>query len=220
MSDNITYSSYAILRELNNKEFKRKLGLFPEEVRYYVILANSIIGAENAKRVKETPESVVENSKEFVEKLLSISSMEKDASFKEILETYLIETMKDELRYCCSNCAKFNKCLDIENLSVGLLFKKCANGEETDELKKEISFQVENALNSTPHVDTDIAHKLCNDFKHQYSSSEVGEVFGRYSDMALELQNSYGIDYKKIQQAIISINMDFFEKSGEIKHQN
>lgn len=213
MSDNITYSSYAVLRELNNREFKRKLGLFPEELRYYVILANSIIGAENAKRVKEIPESVVENSKEFVSKLLAISSMDNNDSFSEILETYLIETLKDELRYCCSNCANFNKCLDIENLSVGLLFKKCAHGEETDELKKEIFLQVENALNSTPHVDTDMAHTLCNDFRHQYSSSNVGEVFGRYSDIALELQNSYGIDYKKIQQAIITINMDFFEKS-------
>ncbi|OGW33084.1 MAG: hypothetical protein A2X59_08960 [Nitrospirae bacterium GWC2_42_7] len=213
MSDNIAYSSYAILRELNNREFIRKLGLFPEELRYYVILANSIIGTENAKRVKETPDSVVENSKEFVSKLLAISNMDNNDSFREILETYLIETLKDELRYCCSNCANFNKCLDIENLSVGLLFKRCAEGEETDEIKKEISLQVENALHSTPHLDTEMAHTLCNDFRHQYSSSGVGEVFGRYSDIALELQNSYGIDYKKIQQAMISINMDFFKKS-------
>src|SRR3990172_3091363 len=103
MPDTKTYSSFAVLYELNNREFKRKLGLFPAELRYYVVLANSIIGAENAKRVEETPEAVVEDGREFVSKLLEVAAPEQDDAFRDILETYLIETMKDELRYCCPN---------------------------------------------------------------------------------------------------------------------
>jgi hypothetical protein len=120
--------------------------------------------------------------------------------------------MKDELRYCCPNCAKFNKCLDPENLSVGLLFQRRVNGEETDELKKEIELQIQEALKSTPHIDSDNAHRLCSDFSHQYSASDIGEVFGRYSDIAAELGNSFGIDYGRIQQEMIALNMDFIEK--------
>ena len=221
MSDNKTYSSYAVLCELNSREFKKKLGLFPEELRYYVILANSIIGAENAKRVKEIPEAVAKDSKEFVSKLLSISGPQMDDnSFRDVLETYLIETIKNELRYCCSNCTSLNKCLDVETLSVGRLFQRRANGEETDELKEEISQEIEKALENTPYINTDMAHKQCKDFRHQYSASDIGEVFGRYSDIALELRTSYGIDYKKIQKAMIAINMDFYEKNREQKDQN
>src|ERR1700690_166545 len=175
MTDNRTYSSYAVLYELNNREFKRKLDLFPAEMRYYVILANSIIGSENAKRLKETPEALVEDSQEFVSKLMGIAAPKQDDAFREVLETYLIETMKDELRYCCSNCAEFNRCLDLENLTVGILFKRRADGEETDDLKKETALQIENALKRTPYIDTDKAHKLCKDFGHQYSASGIGE---------------------------------------------
>ncbi|MCL4457314.1 MAG: hypothetical protein M1147_10925 [Nitrospirae bacterium] len=215
MADHKTFSSYAVLYELNNRELKRKLDLFPEELRYYAVLANGIIGSENAKRLKETPEAVVEDSREFVEKLLGMASPETDDAFKEMLETYLIETLKDELRCCCSNCANFNSCLDMENLPVGLLFQRRVNGEETDELKREISLQIENALQRTPYINTDNAHKLCKDFRHQYSSSDIGEVFGRYSDIAAGLQVSFGIDYKNIQQEMISINMEFCEKDKE-----
>lgn len=218
MAGNKTYSFYAVLYELNNRELKRKLDLFPVELRYDVILANSIIGAENSKRLEETPAAVVEDGKEFVSKLLAMRSPGKDGTFREILETYLIETLKDELRYCCANCTNFNKCLDMENLSVGLLFRRRVNGEETDELRKEIALQVENALQSTPYINTDRAHELCKDFAHQYPASRIGEVFGRYSDIALELQNSFGIDYKKIQQKMISINMEFCEKSGMLEN--
>ncbi|MBI5640817.1 MAG: hypothetical protein HZA17_10355 [Nitrospirae bacterium] len=214
MADNSIYSSYAILCELSSREFRRKLSLFPEEMRYYVILAGSMIGSENAKRVKETPEAVVEDGRDFVSELLEMARPGEDDAFREILETYLIETLKDELRFCCPNCSNFNACLDLEKLSVGDLFKRRAGGEETDELKKEIALQVAAALSSTPYIDTDKAHILCGDFRHQCQASGIGEVFGRYADIAAELRDSFGIDYKRIQKAMISVNMDFYEKSG------
>ncbi len=220
MADNITYSSLAVLYELSGREFKKKLDMFPAEMRYYVVLANSILGSENAKRLKETPESVVENSQEFVSKLMGIGSPGQDDAFREVLETYLVETMRDELRYCCSNCAEFNRCLDIENLTVGKLFKRRANGEDTDDLKKETALQIENALKRTPYIETDSAHKLCKDFRHQYSATGLGDVFCRYSGIAAELRDSFGIDYKKIQQAMIALNMEFFKKAESISRGN
>jgi hypothetical protein len=213
MSDKKTYSAYAVLCELNHREFRKKLDLYPAELRYYVVLANSIIGSENAKRVEETPEAVAEDGKEFVAKLLAMANPGRDDVFREVLETYLIETMKDELRYCCPNCANFNKCLDLENLSVGSLFERRVKGEDTATLKKEITLQVENALHNTPYIDTDRAHTLCRDFRHQYTASNIGEIFGRYSDIALGLQNAFGVDYKRIQKEMISANMQFSEKS-------
>jgi hypothetical protein len=215
MSDNKTYSSYAVLCELNSREFKKKLDLFPAELRYYVILANSIIGAANAQRVKETPEAVVRDSKEFVSKLLDIAGPEQDDTFREVLETYLVETMRDELRHSCSNCTGFNRCIDLENLAIGPLFRRRANGEDTDELRKEIGLQIEDALKNTPYIDSDNAHKLCKDFRHQYSASNIGEVFGRYSDIAAELRDSFGTNYNRIQQEMIALNMAFFEKGPD-----
>lgn len=217
MAGNARYSSYAVLYELNNRELRKKLDLFPEELRYYAILANSIIGAENAQRVEGTPQAVVEDGVEFVSKLLGMASPGQDDTFREILEKYLIETMKDELRSCCPNCTKFNACLDIENLEVGNLFERRAQGEETGELKKEIALQVADALKGAPYIDTDDAHTLCKDFKHQYTVSNMGEIFGRYSDIAAELRNSFGIDYKRIQEEMISINMDFCRRNGEVR---
>jgi hypothetical protein len=214
MPDSNKYSSYAIMHELNKREFRKKLELFPEELRYYVILANSIIGAENAKRVAGTPRAVIKDGEEFVSKLLSMVDPEKDAAFGEVLETYLIETMRDELRCCCPNCAAFEECLDIGNLSVGSLFERRVKGEETDDLKREIARQIDAALSRTPHVDTDTAHRLCEDFRHQYSASGIGEVFGRYADIASALQASYGIDYRKIQQKMVLLNMEFCEKEA------
>lgn len=214
MPDNRTLSLYAILYELNEMEFHRKLHMFPEELRYYVILAGSIIGSENSKRVKETPEGIVEDAEGFVSKLLELTNTQ-DNAFRGILEAYLIETLKDELRFCCQNCLNFNKCLDIEDLSAGGLFKRRVNGEETDEIKRDIKIQVENALQKTPHINTDEVHKLCKDFMHQYNVSNIGEVFGRYADIAAKLQNDYDIDYKKVQQQMVSINMDFYSKSTE-----
>jgi hypothetical protein len=213
MSEIKKYSFFAVSYELNKRELRRKLDLFPEEMRYYVILANSIIGSENAKRVAETPEAVVENSREFVERLLSLVNPETDDGFREVAETYLIETIKDELRFSCPNCENFSKCLDLENLTLGLLFKRRANGEETEELKKDIALQVDQALKRARHIDTDMAHELCKDFRHQYRASGIGEVFGRYSDIAAELHRLFGLDYRKIQKEMIEINMEFCEKS-------
>lgn len=211
----MTYTSYAILYELNSREFRRKLALFPEEIRYYVILASGIIGAENARRVKEIPGKVVEDGNEFVSRLLDVGNPGEDETFRTVLESYLIETIKDELSHSCANCSSFSECLDMENLSVGELFRRRANGEETEELKREIEMQIEKALKGTPYIDTDSAHTLCPDFRHQYSVSDIGEVFGRYSDIAASLKESFGIDYRKIQAEMISINMEFFSKSNE-----
>jgi len=215
MTDNATYASLAILHELNAREFRRKLGLFPGEVRYFVILANSIIGSENAKRVEETPEAVVKDGDEFVSKLLGMASPGDDAAFKEILETYLLETIKDELRYCCPNCMNFYPCLDLDNSSIGPLFKRRIQGEETTELREEIVMQINRALEGTPHIHTDSAQNLCAGFRHQYTAANISEVFNRYADIAAALAGSFGIDYRKIQQAIIPINMEFCEKSRE-----
>jgi hypothetical protein len=215
MTDNKTYAFYALSQELNRREFRKKLDLFPAEMRHYVILANGIIGSENAKRVAETPEAVVEDGREFVAKLLGLVGPEPGDGFSEILETSLVETMKDELRRCCPNCENFCKCLDLDNLTVGSLFARRANGEETAELKKEIETHIENALLHTPHIDTDSADELCGDFRHQYPASRLGEVFGRYSEIAAELRDAFGINYGKILQAMILVNLEFLGKSGE-----
>jgi hypothetical protein len=164
--------------------------------------------------VAETPEAVVEDGREFVAKLLGLLSPEPGDGFSEILETYLIETMKDELRNCCPNCENFGTCLDLDNLAVGPLFERQAHGEETDEIKREIAILLESALLRTPHIDTDRAHELCKDFNHQYPASRLGEVFGTYSGIAAELRDAFGIDYEKIQQKMIAMNLDFLGKSG------
>ncbi len=202
------------MHELNNRELRNKLALFPEELRYYVILANSIIGAENAKRVAGTPTAVVRDGEEFVAKLLSMFDPEKDAVFRDVLETYLVETMKDELRSFCPNCASFEECLDIDKLTVGDLFERRANGEETEELKQEIVRQIDAALSRTPYVHTDKAHLFCADFRHQYSASGIGEVFGRYAEISAVLRDSFGIDYRKVQQKMVLLNIEFCEKEN------
>lgn len=222
MSGVATYSAYAVLYELNTREFRKKLELFPPEQRYYVVLAGSIIGAANAERLREKPgaslpEAVVRDGIEFSEKLLEMSGAAEDESFRDLLETYLTETIKDELKCCCQNCQGFNRCIDVENLSVGHLFRRRANGEETDDLKKKIAAEVSEALENTPYTDTDRADQLCRDFVHQYSLSTIGELFGRYADIASELQRMFGIDYRKIQHSLISLNMEFAEKSKTAK---
>ena len=203
------------MHELNAREFRRKLGLFPDAMRYFVVLANSIIGSENAKRVEETPEAVVKDGDEFVSKLLGMSSPGPDDAFREILEIFLVETIKDELRYCCPNCVNFFECLDLDNSSIGQLFQRRIQGEETVELREEIIMQIDRALKGTPHIHADSAQKLCNGFRHQYTAANISEVFNRYADIAAVLAGSFGIDYRKIQQAIIPINMEFYEKSRE-----
>jgi hypothetical protein len=214
MSGMKTYSSYAVLCELSRREFRKKLALFPEEMRPYVVLAAGVIGAELAKRSGETPEAVVRDGREFASDLLEIADPGQDESFRNVLETYLVETLKDELRYNCPNCANFHNCLDMEDLPVGSLFRRRTAGEETDELRKEIAFQVDRVLQRTPHIDTDSAQTQCKDFRHQYSADALGEVFGRYAGIAAGLQDAFGIDYRKVQQQMILLNMDFCRKSG------
>jgi len=212
MQDNRTYAAYAVMRELNSREFRRRLSLFPEGQRYQVVLASGIIGAQNAVRVEETPAAVVSDGNEFVAKLLDIAKPEHDDVFKDILEACLIETMKDELRYCCSNCSHFSACLDMENMPIGGLFRRRTGGDETDALKKELTDYIDQALQRTPHLDSDSAHLLRESFRHQYPSTALGEVFNRYADIAAELQRSYGINYRNIQQEMVRINMDFVDK--------
>jgi hypothetical protein len=210
-ADNRLYSLLAVLHEINRRELKNKLALFPEDLHYYVTVASSIVGAENAKRIRETPAGVTENSEEFVSKLLEITSFEDSEAFREVLGTYLVETLRGELAFCCLNCELFERCLGVENLSVGELFHRRVNGEETVELREDISCEVEKALRNTPYVATGEAHRLCRDFVHQYTVSNVGEVFGRYADIAASLQRQYGLDYRNFLQQIVSLNMSFFE---------
>ncbi len=210
-ADNKLYSLLAVLHEINKRDLKKRLALFPEDLHYYVTVASSIVGAENAKRIKETPAGVTENSEEFVSKLLDITSFEASDAFREVLGTCLVETLKGELTFCCLNCALFEKCLDVENLSVGGLFHRRVSGDESAELREKISRKVEEALRNTPYVSADDAHRLCSDFIHQYNVSNVGEVFGRYADIAAGLQRQYGMNYKKFLNQIVSLNMSFFE---------
>ncbi|MBI5633383.1 MAG: hypothetical protein HZA15_07900 [Nitrospirae bacterium] len=209
------YASYAVLQELNRREFRRKLALFPPELRHFVILSAGIIGAGNAKRVEGTPEAVVKDGEAFAAEILGLLNPGQDEEFRSILETCLIETIKDELRLCCSNCSKFDACIDLENLPVGHLFKERTEGQGSDELKREIALRIDQALQKTPHLETDNANILCRDFSHQYTASAIGSVFNRYADIAAELQHSFGLDYRKIQMEMISLNMEFCAKNKE-----
>ncbi|HYQ47974.1 MAG TPA: hypothetical protein VEP69_02810, partial [Thermodesulfovibrionales bacterium] len=181
--------------------------------RYYVVLATGIVGAQNARRIEETPAAVVNDGDAFVGKLLEVAGPEQDGTFRDILEACLIEMLSDELRYCCANCRNFQTCLDLESTPVGTLFRRRAEGEDTDELRSACARQVGEALQRTPYTDTDIAHMLCGSFRHQYAATSIGGVFNRYADIAAELQRTYGIDYRKIQGEMLRINMDFVEKS-------
>jgi hypothetical protein len=208
----LAYSLYAILHELNGREFKKKLNDYPEEMHYLVILANSIIGAENAKRIHETPEAVVKDSTEFVSKLLNVTAPEHEENLKKILEEFLIKTLRDELRFCCPNCGNFNQCLDINNLTVGELFKKRVDGEESEKLKFEIKTLIDKALENTPFLNSNDANDHCKDFVHQYDVSSLGNVIVRYRDIAVALKEKFDINYSEVQQEMIDINLEFCRK--------
>jgi hypothetical protein len=214
MADKL-YSVLAVLHEINRRELARKLTLFSEDLHYFATAASSIVGAENAKRIGETPEGVRENSEAFVSSLLQMTNLAESDSFREVLLTYLLETMKDELKFCCLNCTLFERCLDPANLSVGELFLRRVQGEETAALREDISREIEKALRNTPYFAADDAHRLCGEFIHLYNPSNVGEVFGRYADIAVGLQGQYGLDYRKFLQDMVSANMSFFEKHNE-----
>ncbi len=213
MSENAIYASYAILCELSNRDFRRKIGLIPEELRYYFILASGIIGAENAKRLNEVPAGVAKDGEEFVEKLAAIADPGKDDLFKGVLKTCLLETMRDELRCCCANCVRFNRCIDLPHLSaLGDLFKRRAEGEEADDIKNEIVREVEGALAKTPYCNSEDADRLCPDFQHQYALTRLGELFGRYSEIGIGLQAAFGLDYAEVKREMILLNMAFAER--------
>jgi hypothetical protein len=211
MPDIKMYSLLAVLHEVNRRELQNKLALFPQDLHYYVTAASGIVGAENAKRLKETPEGVMRSSQEFVSELLEVMSIEDSAAFREILGTLLTESLKDELKFCCLNCAFFERCLDIENLSVGELFLRRVSGDETTELKAEITREVNEALRKIPYVLSHEAHKLCRDFLHQYNASNIAGIIGRYTEIAMRLRRDYGLDYAKFLHSVASINMVFFE---------
>lgn len=216
-SDEKTFSLLAILQEINDREFKKRLEELPQELHYFAVVAGSIIGAANSKRIPETPAGVAEQSEAFVADLLNAAPVDAEGPFREVLEAFIVKTLESELRFCCSNCRNFEKCLDVENISVGRLFKKRVLGDETPETRKEISLQVEKALRNTPHTDSDEAHLLCDRFIHQYTASNVGDVFGRYASIASELSEKFGIDYRAFQQKMIAINTSFFEKCSSIQ---
>lgn len=212
MTEMGTYASYAVMQELNRREFRRKLELFPAEQRHFVTLSEGIIGAANAKRIDETPAAVVRDGEAFAAELLEMIDPGQDASFREVLEACLIATMKNELRFCCANCSNFDACIDLDNLGVGHLFKKRSEGSDSEEIKTDIADRLDAALQRTPHLEADDAQALCTDFRHHTTTSSIGNVFNRYADIAAELQLSFGIDYRKIQQEMISLNMDFYAK--------
>jgi hypothetical protein len=212
MQDNKVYTQLAVNYELNDRDLKKKMAAFGEELRYYVLLAASIIGIENSKRVKDTPCGVTENSEEFVSDLMGLTSFEPDDTFRVVLENCLIETMRDELSFNCLNCVNFERCLNAETLSVGELFCSRINGKDTEDIRNEIKKQINSALKNTPFADSQEAHLLCKDFVHQRNKSSATEVFTRYRDIAASLSNEYGINYSKIQQKIVELNMDFYEK--------
>lgn len=215
MSDHKMFSLLAILKEVNDREFRKKISVFPEDLRYYATIAGSIIGFENSKRVRETPPGVMERSEEFVSRLLDIVKLDPDDTFREMLETCLIDSLKDELRFCCFNCTRFSGCLELDSLSVGELFRRRTRGEESDSLREEIARQVEAALRKTPYAESDEAYKHCKQFIHQYRTSTVGELFARYTDIAAALRRQFGIKYERILEEIVSINMAFYGKYNE-----
>jgi hypothetical protein len=217
MEENERYSELAVLHELNARELRRRLSLFPEELRFYVMLADSIIGTENSRRMPETPVGVLQESEEFVAGLMQLAPDGADDAFRGVLLRLLVETLRGELRFNCLSCRVFNSCLGLANLPVGDLFRRRAEGDESPELRKEITVQVEAALARTPYIDSDNAHKLCGDFAHIYSRTSVAAVFGRYSSIGASLREEYGLDYGDLQKEIIELNMEFYEKSGDCR---
>jgi hypothetical protein len=206
-------SLLAILHELNDREFKRKLALYPAELRFYVILAGGIVGLENSRRTDGTPEAVIRDAEGFVAKLLVMIDPQRDTAFKIVLEAYFLEMIRDELRKSCANCRNFGKCLDVENLRVGEPFLRRINGEESEELKIEIRLQVGEALKKTPHVESDEAHRHCTQFAHQYTPSNIGRLFGRYTEIATALGESFGTDTRRLLNEMVSLNLSFCEQA-------
>jgi len=54
MSDNKQYSLLAVLHEINRRELKNKLNLFPEDLRYYATVA-SALSVQKTQKGSEKP---------------------------------------------------------------------------------------------------------------------------------------------------------------------
>lgn len=209
MKPHYSYAQLAMLMELNSRECRRKREMFPEELRYGAMLAGSIVGAELAKHVAETPDAIVQHSASFAQHLAELAPPADDGVFQEILATYLVETLKDELRFCCANCRRFDACAAIDTLAVGELFRRRAEGEDTEEIREEIRRQIASALEKTPYLQVEIADELCPQFVHTYSFSDIAGVISRYAAIAAALRDAYGIDYQRVQALLVEINMEF-----------
>jgi len=209
-----SYAQLAVLMELNSRECRRKREMFPEELRFFAMLAGSIVGAELAKHVPETPDAVVQQSASFAQHLAELAPPADDSVFSGILTTYLVETLKDELRFCCANCRRFDACAAIDTLAVGKLFRRRAEGEDTEEIRDEIQRQIGTALEKTPYLQVEIADELCPQFVHNYTASDIGGVISRYAAIAAALRDAYGIDYQQVQALLIEINMEFAGRCG------
>lgn len=212
MQDHAMFSLLAILKEVNDREFRKKIGVFPEELRFYATIAGSIVGLENSKRAQEALPGVMEKSEEFVSRLLGIAQLDPDETFREVLETCLLDSLRDEMKFCCFNCTRFSGCLELDSLSVGELFRRHTLGEETESLREEIARQVETALRKTPYTESDEAYAQCSRFVHHYRASAIGELFARYADIAATLRKQFGINYERILGEMVSLNMAFHEK--------
>jgi len=112
----------AILHEINKREFKKQALQISGGTPLFCNGGKQHHRSENAKRIRETPAGVTENSEAFVAKLLEITSFEESDAFREVLETCLVETLKDELKFCCLNCTRLNNCLDVEIFRSGNSF--------------------------------------------------------------------------------------------------
>jgi len=208
-----SYAMLAVYHELNQREFSKRLTLFPEDRRYYVILATSIIGSEMSKKVGETPVAVVQQGEGFVESLLELVNPGDDETFRHVIEVCLIDILRDEIRFSCKNCRNFTACLDAENLPLGTLFRRRVEGDESASLRDEIAGQIDEAFKRTPHIESDSAHRECPEFSHQYMASHVGEVFGRYASIASTLRAQYGINREHVLRQMVDINLDFCGKA-------
>lgn len=204
-----SYAMLAVYHELNQREFSRRLTLFPEDLRYYIILATGIIGSEMAKKVGETPAAVVRQGEGFVESLIELVNPGDDETFRHVLEVCLIDILRDEIRFSCKNCRKFPVCLDAENSPLEALFRRRVEGDESPSLRDEIAGQIDETFRKAPYIESDAANRECPDFSHQYTAGHVGEVFGRYASIASTLMNQYGIDRERVLRQMVDINLDF-----------